>query len=233
MLGNYAQVKTFKYLDHNFLYQAGGESAVVVTVDDGVYTSVCEGTCIYGFEVEAPTVTNIELVNGQQLNITIAGPLGAALDTSSYIIGNFSVVERDSGKPCVLSAGATLPHFTCTLPLNDDETLDLEAGELKVNVIMTPLGALAEYGSIAPIIIPLNANTIQSTSGLTLGGYNLTVRGSGFARVKENIKIKLCDAEATVLESFTNKAVIEAPGCADIGMKDVSIEFKTFVNTTL
>ena len=100
-------------------------------------------------------------------------------DPATVGITSAGLTVSVDGLACVNVAG-NINALTCAMSTNSDGSATLVAGDV------TPLVYLNQYGiaglatGVNPLSIPLNTDSLSSTSGGNNGGYLITLTGSGF-----------------------------------------------------
>ena len=75
------------------------------------------------------------------------------------------------------------------------------------------MGSIDFETPLPPIEIPLQVFEVIPNSGSILGGYEVTLLGSGFLNDKAEVAVIMCGSEARVESSSPTRVVIEMPSC--------------------
>ena len=81
---------------------------------------------------------------------------------------------------------------------NTDSTPTLVAGDVTPLISLDQFGIAGLASGVNPLSIPLNTNSLSSTTGGNNGGYLITMAGTGFPLDKSKITIEICQKQATI-----------------------------------
>ena len=131
------------------------------------------------------------------MGISIGTGNQSSLNLSEYEIDQFIVyIETVGGEmiqECQLVEGSELPDINCTFASEDIDGNQT----LAVTVYVTGVGKLELYNitsNTLDVTFPIQIHEVVPVEGSVLGGYNITVNGSGFPTLQTaaTIKATLC-----------------------------------------
>jgi len=187
--------------------------------------SICLTNCSYSF-IDASQVNTLSL-NSSTLHLS--------LNSSALVnVSATDITITVNGFTCTLNPSAPLSSLTCTLQLNNGSTTPiLLAGNLIPLIYIKLIGFIQLANGVNPILIPLIATSLSTTTGGNNGGYLVTLNGQGFPLQASQASILVCSNIATI-KSITNTQIIfYMPSCSSIGVQTVNLTVGSLTNTNL
>ena len=214
-----------------FLRTVSKSPQLVLTVD-GLMGGCDRDDCAYTFlpPEETPTITKYTLT-GTTLEITMGditpvtpppeettndqntNPeriLEAQTDPGATME---TIKVRFAGVDCVVSSVAW-PVISCEMPVNDDNSVQMEAGSFTPQVHLDGKGYFNVDDDVSPTVVDLTIVSVSPDKGSFGGGTHITIMGTGFAadsNYRNTNTVTVNDAPCQISEFYTNKIVCETP----------------------
>ena len=100
-------------------------------------------------------------------------------------------------------------------------------------VYVNQYGIAGLASGVNPLSIPLNTDSLSSTTGGNNGGYLITLTGSGFPLDVSLIKIEICQKQATIKTTTNIQVEFYIPACSTLTTEAVTVTVGTLTNSTL